>query len=293
MLLKNWNNKREYEVQGPVYENTITKIWCGTCNIENNQKAFVKILNYGQIENQEIRKELLEVSKQEANTLTKIMNCSARVPHLIDSWDDAKNMKYIIIMSQVPGVSLREWINSHKKEVLEPKDIFVRVKIVQQLCEIMRDLTNKNVWLVHRDLKPENIYINFNKKEKRWDVYIIDFGCANLNHVRQVGTTNYQAPEQIGIKDSGVRIDSAVDIFAIGQIFYELLIGRAPVIGEDYTYKAKDTEWKQIPGLPDYLLQINGTTKLYETAQKMTAFKAENRVTFGRAITSLKNVRIG
>jgi hypothetical protein len=41
------------------------------------------------------------------------------------------------------------------------------------------------------------------------------------------------------------------------------------------------------------LLQINGTTKLYETAQKMTAFKAENRVTFGRAITSLKNVRIG
>jgi len=293
MLLKNYINNHEYEVHGPVYENQITKIWCGTCNIEKNKIAFVKILKYGEIEELSIRRELLEVSVQEANTLRKIKECSSKIPNLIDTWDDKKKKQYIIVMSQVPGVSLREWINSHKKDVLDAKDVFVRVKIIQQLCEIMRDLTNKNPWLVHRDLKPENIYINFNKKEKKWDVYIIDFGCANLNHIRQVGTTNYQAPEQIGIKDSGVRISSAVDMFAIGQIFYELLLGRAPIVGEDYTYKSKDTEWRQIPELSEDLLKMKGVTSLYDTVKKMTAFKSEHRLTFGRAITSLRNMRIG
>lgn len=293
MLLKNYNNNHEYDVHGPVYENQITKIWCGTCSVAEGKAAFVKILKYGEIEDSNIRGELKEVSVQEANTLKKIRECSSKVPYLIDTWDDKKKRQYIIVMTQVPGVSLREWLNSHKKDVMDAKDVFVRVKIIQQLCEIMRDLTNKNSWLVHRDLKPENICINFNKKEKKWDVYIIDFGCANLNHIRRVGTTNYQAPEQIGIKDSGVRISSAVDMFAIGQIFYELLLGRVPIVGEDYTYKARDTEWRQVPEFPEELLKIKGITSLYDTVKKMTAFKSEQRLTFGRTIASLRNERIG
>ena len=43
----------------------------------------------------------------------------------------------------------------------------------------MRDISNKYPVLVHRDLKPENIFVNFNKETKKWDIYIIDFGCAN------------------------------------------------------------------------------------------------------------------
>lgn len=292
MLLKNYNNNHEYDVHGPVYENQITKIWCGICNVSES-KAFTKILKYGEIENPGIRSELLDVLVQEANTLKKIKDYSDRVPRFIDAWDDKKKKQFIIIMTKVPGVSLREWINTHNKEKLDSKDVFVRVKIIQQLCEIMRDLTNKNQWLVHRDLKPENIYINFNKKEKKWDVYVIDFGCANLNHIRQVGTTNYQAPEQIGIKDSGVRINSAVDMFAIGQILYELLLGRVPIVGEDYTFKAKDTEWKRVPDFPEYLMQIGGVISVRDTAKKMTAFKSEQRLTFGRVIALLRNVRIG
>ncbi len=292
MFLKSSDN-REYDVKGPVYENRITKTWCGTCKVSDGRTAFVKILKYGEIEDEKVRKELLEISCQETNTLKKIKGCSQRVPILIDVWDDERQKQYVIIMTKVPGTSLRDWMNSHKKDLLEAKDVFVRAKIIEQICEIMRDLINKNNWLVHRDLKPENVYINFNKQNKRWEVYIIDFGCANLNHIRHVGTTNYQAPEQIGIKDSGVKINCSVDMFAIGQIFYELLIGRVPVIGEDYTYKAKEREWKQIPMLPDYLLEIKGVSALYETIQKMTFFEAEKRLTFGRVITYLRNVGIG
>lgn len=292
MRLKNTNDKCEYDINGPVYENQITKIWCGTSVIDGKM-TFVKILKYGEIADSNIRKELLETSIQEANTLKKMQDCSHRVPSLIKAWNDEKEKQYIIIMSKVPGISLRKWMDLHKKDKYVAKDVFVRVKIIEQICEIMRDIVKKNSWLVHRDLKPENIYIDFNKKNNRWEVYIIDFGYANLNHIRRVGTTNYQAPEQIGIKDSGVKINSAVDMFAIGQIFYELLIGLAPVIGVDYTYKAKENEWKQIPKLPDYLLEIKGVQGLYEIIQKMTAFKSESRLAYGRVITYLKNMRIG
>lgn len=293
MLLKNYENNREYNVTGPIYENDVTKIWCGTCKIFDNKDAFVKILNYGEITDEKVKKEMTEVSRQEANTLRKIRHCSSRIPSFIDEWNDEKKKQYVIIMSKVPGMSLREWMETHQKERLEAKDICVRAKIVQQICEIMRDLTSKNAWLVHRDLKPENIYIDFNKKEKKWNVYIIDFGCANLNHIRNAGTANYQAPEQIGVKDLGVKIMSAADMFAIGQIFYELLLGRVPVIGEDYTYKAKEAEWKQIPKMPDYLSDIKGFEALTDIIRKMTGFKPEERITFARAIVFLKNVRIG
>jgi serine/threonine protein kinase len=291
MRLKNYKNGQNYEVNGPVYENMETKIWCGTCIISDKKTAFVKILNYGEIENLNTRRELLEMSKQEANTLKKISFCSKRVPAFIDGWNNEKKKQYVIIMEQVPGISLRTWIESHNKEVLEAKDIVVRVNIIEQICEIMRDLTNKNQWLVHRDLKPENIYID--KKGKRRNVYIIDFGCANLNYVRKVGSLNYQAPEQLEMKDSGVKISAAVDMFAIGQIFFELLLGKTPVIGVDYTYKAKEVEWLQVPKLPAYLLDIKGVPSVYETIQRMTAFKAEKRLSYSRTIASLKNVRIG
>ena len=62
MLLKNYDNNHEYDVRGPVYENQTTKIWCGTCTVAENKAAFVKILKYGELEDPNIRRELLEVS---------------------------------------------------------------------------------------------------------------------------------------------------------------------------------------------------------------------------------------
>ncbi len=292
MLLRNFSNMNEYDVEGPVYENLNTNVWCGTCIIDNSIKAFVKILNYGEISNNKKRKELLNISIQEVNTLRKIRNCSKRVPSIIDAWDDEKHKRYIIIMTKIPGASLRDWIKKHRKDKLDAKDVFVRVKIIQQLCEIMRDLVVKNPWLVHRDLKPENICINLNER-KKWEAYILDFGSANLNYLRREGTVNYQAPEQIDKYGLGVGINCSVDMFAIGQIFYELLIGKAPIIDVDYTYRAKENEWRSVPKLPDYLLNIDGVTIIYETIIMMTKFNPYERLTFGKAINILNNVRIG
>lgn len=293
MRLTSFNTKTVYEVSGPVYTNEMSKIWCGTSTDSNGQPLFAKILKYGELEDNKIAMDLLDVSKREADTLKMASSCSKNVPRLIDAWQDKNRKQYVIIMTKAPGCSLREWMEKNKKDELSPKDIFVRKCIVLQLCEIMRDITRKFPMIVHRDLKPENIYIDFNKKTKKWDVYIIDFGCANLNHMRNVGSNNYQAPEQLGVKNTRVLVSSRTDIFAIGQIFYELLIGRAPVMDQDYLRKAKETKWVQIPQVDEYLLAIKGVDQLVATIEKMTSFKIEDRPNYERLIISLKTIRIG
>ena len=293
MRLKNCNNNDTYEVIGPVYENEATKIWCGKIASGEFKGAFVKMLNYGEIDDKKAADELKSILQEEINTLKQVSKCSKRVPSVKVSWEDRKEKRYVVVMDTMPGVSLRDWMDKHQKKELQAKDIFVRKCLVVQICEIMREISKKYPVLVHRDLKPENIFVNFNSNTKKWDVYIIDFGCANLNYIRNLGTTNYQAPEQLGIRNTRVSITSKTDVFAIGQIMYELLLGRVPVIGEDYQYKARQNTWVQVPQLSEYLEEISGVKDLAEIMSKMTAFEIEDRLPYDTIIRNLKNIRIG
>jgi len=289
MLLTSINTGKSYNVEGPIYSNELSKIWCGKTKASESKELFVKILNYGKIEDSKVANNLLEVSKEEAKTLEKVSKCTKRTPRVFDSWDDRKEKQFVIVMDMMPGCSLRQWMNKHNKETLTGKDIFVRKCIIIQICEIMRDINRKYSSFVHRDLKPENIFINFNTKTKRWDVYIIDFGCANLNHIRNVGTTNYQAPEQLGQKSFSVSITNRTDIFAIGQIFYEMLFGYAPRIGFEYQYRARENKWCQIPQPPEYLMEITGMDKLLALIEKMTSMDLRERPGYETIIPRLKN----
>ena len=123
--------------------------------------------------------------------------------------------------------------------------------------------------------------------------YIIDFGCANLNYIRNIGTTNYQAPEQLGIRNTRVSITNKTDIFAIGQIMYEMLLGRVPTIGAEYQYKARQDTWIQIPQLPAYLEKISGVKEMEDIINKMTSFEINDRLTYGDIIRNLKHIKIG
>jgi tetratricopeptide (TPR) repeat protein len=83
--------------------------------------------------------------------------------------------------------------------------------------------------LVHRDLKPENILITRSNVAK-----ILDFGIAKLaeGDIRRAGsptrtgslfgTVGYLAPEQV----SGAAVDWRADLFALGSILFEMLVGR-------------------------------------------------------------------
>lgn len=290
MNLHSPNSGKNYEVDGPVYENMVSGIWCGTASSEVIGNLFVKIQNYQHFTDRKVQQAVLETAIEEAKSLKLANKCTRGVPKLYDSWTDRQASRHVLVMQKASGESLRKWIDRNKKEILTSKDLFVRTQIIISICEILRDISRKYPVLVHRDIKPENIFVQFDRKQKKWRPCIIDFGCANVNYIRNVGTPVYQAPEQQGIRNTSVGITSKTDIFAIGQIFYEMLIGEPPLIGTSYTFRTGGP-WLKRPELPTNILELKGGTQLNETLKKMTEFKPADRSIYDKLITELNRIQ--
>jgi streptogramin lyase len=97
------------------------------------------------------------------------------------------------------------------------------IRICSQVAEAL-DFAHER-GLVHRDVKPSNVLLDANEH-----VYLADFGLSKrLGEGRAVepglfGTIDYVAPEQI----RGEEIDGRADVYALGCLLYECLVGTSP-----------------------------------------------------------------
>lgn len=118
--------------------------------------------------------------------------------------------------------------------------IRARVKLFLQVCDGVLHAHQKGV--IHRDLNPNNIMVKTQSNQEPI-IKIIDFGVAkslqtklstHTLHTRLgsfVGTPSYASPEQIsGLKNS---IDTRSDIYSLGVVLYELLVGVTPYSTEE------------------------------------------------------------
>ena len=108
--------------------------------------------------------------------------------------------------------------------------------IIKQLASGLAEAHSKGI--VHRDLKPDNIFL-VTVGNDPYFVKILDFGVAKLKRTDNgletltqagaiFGTPKYMAPEQC----RGREVDGRTDIYAIGVILYQLLVGQTPFGGD-------------------------------------------------------------
>lgn len=102
------------------------------------------------------------------------------------------------------------------------------VECAMQLCAALDHAHNLGV--IHRDLKPANLFLADDGRVK-----VGDFGLArDLNSARltldgqTVGTCRYMPPEQIA---GEAQLTGATDLYAVGCILYEMLVGQTPFDG--------------------------------------------------------------
>jgi len=122
-------------------------------------------------------------------------------------------------------------------EFIEGKDLTALIKekgrltfeecadVIYQTCTALDAAHSEGV--VHRDLKPQNIMV-----EKTGRIIVMDFGIARTMEQGHgmtqtgavIGTPDYMSPEQV----MGEHVDARSDLFTLGIIFYQLLLGQLP-----------------------------------------------------------------
>ncbi|HET9032920.1 MAG TPA: serine/threonine-protein kinase [Dokdonella sp.] len=122
-----------------------------------------------------------------------------------------------LVMEYIDGVPITRYAKDHQLGVRQ------RLQLLLTVCRAV-DAAHRGL-VVHRDLKPSNILV-----DAEGTVKLIDFGIAKLleddvDHATVgVYTPDYAAPEQI----TGQPITTATDVYALGVVMHELLLGLRP-----------------------------------------------------------------
>ena len=182
-----------------------------------------------------VRRQLLDSSDYGASMLARFRNeaqAAGRLAHpgivAVYDFGDEPDLAFIA-MEYVEGNTLERYVASQVRFTEE--DV---VSVVAQLLDALEHAHGHGVW--HRDIKPANLLMTRQGLLKVADFGIARIESAGLTQATSViGTPSYMAPEQF----LGLTIDRRVDIYGVGVLLYQLLVGRPPFVGssESLSYR--------------------------------------------------------
>jgi len=189
-------------------------------------RSALKLLEFQAADDRSARK-ILEKFQNEAAALAVLQH--PNIVRLLQSGEHEG--KPYMAMEYVPGsrtlqTEINRLVVGHG--ALEPADV------QHVLTQILNGLEAAHAQdLIHRDVKPENVMLQAVVGDP-WHVKLVDFGLAkdianNRDTSMVLGTVSYMSPEQIEGKDLGPW----TDLYAVGAIAFELLLGRRPITGKD------------------------------------------------------------
>ena len=145
---------------------------------------------------------------------------------VFDAGSTSEGRPYFV-MEFVEGVSITEYCDGGRLSTRDRLALFV------QVCAAVQHAHQKGV--IHRDLKPSNVLVA--ERNGHALPKVIDFGTAKAvggawnatgtqaGQGMVLGTLEYMSPEQAALS---ADIDTATDVYSLGVLLYELLVGRLP-----------------------------------------------------------------
>ncbi len=177
--------------------------------------------------------EVVERFRREARAASKIGH-----PNIVDVTDagTTPDGAFFFVMEYLDGVDLEQLIGRDGSLTVERA-----LLIAAQVCRAL--VAAHTAGIIHRDLKPANVMLIRHRDEEDF-VKVLDFGISKQSeldidprgkHVgltrpdAAVGTPIYMAPEQV----SGHPADGRTDVYAVGELLFEMLTGVAACPGGD------------------------------------------------------------
>jgi len=162
----------------------------------------------------------VERFRREARAVAKLAH-----PNIVTVIDRGEqDGRQFIVFEYIDGPNLKDLTRDGP---LEPREA---IELTLQVARALSFAHQRG--LVHRDVKPQNVLLNDDGQAK-----VTDFGIARSLDVHGVtqtgtvlGTSDYIAPEQA----RGQRVDPKTDIYSLGTVLYELLVGDVPFSGDNF-----------------------------------------------------------
>ena len=195
---------------------------------------------------------------------------------------------YYIIMEYCNGGELYKTLEKYMNKYNKPFSEEIVQHLMKQIINAFKYIHGKNI--IHRDIKLENILLNYESEEDRKNlnilkaqVKIIDFGFAAKIENSQLKYTTLGSPinmdpiilnelKKRGKKTRKLGYDQKADIWSLGTICYEMLIGKCVFNAEDLdelvekvengSYTVPTTLSKEVISFLNGMLQYDANTRL-------------------------------
>ena len=220
--------------------------------------------------------------------------------------EDVKITKdhYYLVMEYCNGGSLQDCLRDYQEKYDKPFPEEIVQYLMKQIIQALKYIHNRNI--IHRDLKLDNILVNFELDQDKNNlnmmkavIKLIDFGFAT--HLKKselcysaLGSPINMDPtilkkyadQQMGIDDKNLGYDQKADIWSVGTLCYEMLIGKSAFDSETMeeliqrvetgSYKIPTNVSKELVSFLNGMLQYNGEKRLSVNELSRHAFLTKN-----------------